>query len=101
MTAAPSDRQGVSIDELPAGTELEVETSSRTYRLRLLPDGEASISGHPKYCPQPVRVKWFGSSLRLSALRLHFLGLGMNLEFQHPVFGVVHTSRIVDVRQTK
>jgi hypothetical protein len=101
MTTALLEAEGVSIDQLPVGTQLDVETASRTYHLELLPGGEASISGHPKYCPQPVRVKLFGSSFGLSALRMHFLGMGMNLEFQHPVYGVVHTSRIVDVRQAK
>lgn len=94
------ETEGVSVDALPVGTELDVETLSRTYHVLLLPDGEASISGHPKYCPEPVRVKLCGSSFGLSSLRLHFVGRGMNLEFQHPVYGVVHTSRIVDVRQT-
>ena len=32
-------------------------------------------------------------------LRLHFIGRGMFLEFSHPVYGVVRTSRIEEIRE--
>jgi hypothetical protein len=34
-----------------------VETKHRTYRLECLGGEEVRISGHPSYCPQPIRAQ--------------------------------------------
>ncbi|MBI1787343.1 MAG: hypothetical protein HYR60_07310 [Acidobacteria bacterium] len=90
---------GIQTDSLTPGTLLEVATRSRSYRVEILPGGEALISGHPKYCPEPTCVRLHGSTWGHSLLRLHYIGKGMNLEFGHPQFGIVHTSPVLDVRE--
>jgi hypothetical protein len=89
---------GVYLDDLPAGASLEVETQNRSYRIVHYGHGEALIWGHPKFCPRPVRVKIHGSNWGGSMLKVRFIGRGMHLEFRHPEFRTIMTSRIVDVR---
>jgi len=91
---------GVSLRDLPPETTLEVHTQNRVYRLVCRPDGDALISGHPKYCPAPVRVKICGSNWGGSMLKLGYIGRGMHLEFRHPDYDrPIVTSRIVDIRE--
>jgi hypothetical protein len=89
---------GVKLDELPAGTELEVETENRYYAIEYRGDGKGIISGHPLFCPVPTLVQISGSTWGGSMLWIRFLGREMHLEFVHPVFGRITTSRIEDVR---
>ena len=42
---------GVYLRDLPDQSELEVWTQNRGYRLTVLADGHALISGHPEFCP--------------------------------------------------
>ena len=60
--------------------------------------GKELIWGHPQYCPEPVPVRIKGSTWGGSMLKLRFIGRGMRLEFRHPVFRTILTSRIVDIR---
>ncbi len=89
---------GVLLDELPDGAELEVETVNRCYRLQIRGRGEVLISGHPRFCPEPVLVKIHGSTWGGSILRRLFIGRGLRLEFRHPEHMTIVTSRIVDIR---
>ena len=61
-------------------------------------DGKALISGHPEFCPDPVLVTVDGSNWGGSMLKMSFIGRGMHLEFRHPAFQTIVTSRIVDIR---
>jgi hypothetical protein len=88
---------GIALDDLADGTVLEVETRHHVYRVKNLGDGRALISGHPEYCPEPVQVDMIGSDWGGDS-RLRFVGKGANLEFWHPVRGMVRTSRVLDVR---
>jgi hypothetical protein len=89
---------GVLLDHLPEGAELEVETENRCYHLRICGGGEALISGHPRYCPEPVKVKVHGSTWGGSLLRRLFIGRGLQLEFCHPEHMTILTSPVVDIR---
>ena len=89
---------GVYLDDLPSGASLELQTLNRTYRIVHYGQGEALIWGHPKFCPSPVRVKIHGSNWGGSMLKVRFIGRGMHLEFRHPEYRTIMTSRIVDVR---
>ncbi len=89
---------GVYLDDLPRGAEIEVETQNRFYRIVNRGGGSALISGHPKFCPRPVLVKIHGSNWGGSMLKLRFIGRGMHLEFLHPRFHTIITSRIVEIR---
>ena len=90
---------GVFLNHLPLGTQLEVETSNHRYWIENRGDGLARIAGHPSFCPAPVLVKLHGSTWGRAMLRLHFIGRGMFLEFRHPDYGVVRTSRISEIRE--
>lgn len=91
---------GVHLEDLPDGSALEIKTENRSYVLVLQGPGKALISGHPKFCPDPVLVSIHGSSWGGSMLKVAFIGRGMHLEFQHPEYQTITTSRIVDVRAT-
>jgi hypothetical protein len=90
---------GVYLHELPDQSTLEVVTQNRGYTLVVRRDGQAMISGHPEFCPEPVLVRITGSNWGGSMLKTAFLGRGMHLEYRHPKFrGPIVTSAIVDIR---
>jgi hypothetical protein len=89
---------GVFLDRLPPGAVLRVETQNRSYTLVNRGHGQALISGHPQFCPEPVLVHIEGSNWGGSMLKTAFIGRGMHLEFRHPEHRTVMTSRIVDVQ---
>jgi hypothetical protein len=89
---------GVCLDDLSEGARLEVETQNRWYTILIRGRGKELIWGHPQYCPDPVPVRIAGSTWGGSMLKLRFIGRGMRLEFRHPVFRTIITSRIVDIR---
>ena len=90
---------GVYLADLDTGVRLEVETQHHLYSLVNSGGGKALISGHPKYCPDPVEVLVAGSSAGGFPLKSSFIGRGMRLEFWHPTHALVTTSRIRDIRQ--
>jgi len=91
---------GVYLRDLPRESTLEVETQNRSYTIVLFESGAALISGHPRYCPEPVLVKIEGSNWGGSMLKPSFLGRGMHLEFRHPEYEQpIITSRILEIRQ--
>ena len=53
---------GVTLDELPVGAVVNVETANTLYRIENRGEGEALISGHPEICPEPVLVNFHGST---------------------------------------
>ncbi len=89
---------GVHLDDLGEGAVLEVETQNHWYTIVNRGRGEALISGHPQYCPDPVPVRIEGSTWGGSMLKVRFIGRGMRLEFRHPTYRTILTSRIVEIR---
>jgi len=92
---------GVCLDDLSEGVKLEVETQHHGYTILIRGRGEQLIWGHPQYCPDPVAVRIAGSSWGGSMLKLRFIGRGMRLEFGHPTYRRIVTSRIVDIRASR
>ena len=90
---------GVHLDRMLPGEVLEIETKDWTCRLEYCGDHLARVSGHARFCPHPVEVSVCGSTWGGSLLKQHFIGRGMHLEFIHPVYQRVLTSRIVEIRQ--
>lgn len=91
---------GVFLHEVPQHTVLEIQTSNRCYTAEVIGQGEMMISGHPRYCPEPVLVAVAGSSWGGSLLKVDFLGRGMNLEFHHPDYEApIVTSPIRQIRE--
>jgi hypothetical protein len=100
--AVPEVRpEGFAVDEMPVGAVLEVETGHSTYRVENRGEGKVLISGHPTYCPEPVVVDLHGSVGGGALLKIWFIEPGSKMEFQHPTFGVVRTSRVRSVREIK
>jgi hypothetical protein len=89
---------GVWLRDLLPGESLEIETKDWTCTLEYRGEYCALISGHPRFCPEPVEVAVCGSTWGGSLLKQHFIGRGMHLEFIHPVYQRVLTSRIVGIR---
>ncbi len=89
---------GVYLDELSEGAVLELETQHHSYTIVNRARGQALISGHPKFCPEPVPVSIEGSTWGGSMLKVRFIGRGMHLEFRHPTYNTITTSRVLDIR---
>jgi hypothetical protein len=89
---------GVHLDELSEGAVLEVETQHHLYTIVHQASGHALISSHPKYCPEPLPVMISGSTWGGSMLKVRFIGRGIHLEFCHPTYHIITTSRVVDIR---
>jgi len=91
---------GVFLNDLPPATVLEIETQNHCYQLVLLGENNALISGHPLYCPEPVRVAIAGSTWGGSMLKCRFVGRGMHMEFRHPKYRTpIVTSRVQEIRE--
>src|SRR5437868_13940910 len=89
---------GVYLDRMLPGEILEIQTRDWTCRLEYLGDYRAAVSGHARFCPEPVEVAVCGSTWGGSLLKQHFIGRGMHLEFIHPGFQRILTSRILEIR---
>ena len=90
---------GVSLHDLARGAVLEIETMDWICKLVYCGDYEAWVSGHPKFCPEPVRVYVAGSTWGGSMLKQFFIGRGMHVEFLHPVHQRILTSPVREIRE--
>jgi len=89
---------GVYLRNLLPGDVLEIETQDWVCNLVYCGDNEAFVSGHPKFCPEPVQVHICGSTWGGSMLKQYFIGRGMHLEFLHPQFQRILTAPILEIR---
>ena len=90
---------GVDLRHLSPGTVLEVQTRNHVYRIVSEQGEEAWISGNPVFCPDPVLVDIHGSTWGGSMIRKRYIGRGMHLEFGHPDYWRITTSRILEVQE--
>jgi len=94
---SPEVREGIELRSLRPGSLIDVETKSRHYHIECLGGEAIRISGHPKYCPDPVPAHLQGSLDKEGALEFGFIEPGMRmlvlLNDEHPVT----TSRVVSV----
>ncbi len=88
---------GVHLSGLHEGAELEIRTENRCYCLIYRGSGQAMLSGHPQFCPEPVMVRIHGSTWGGSMIKAEYIGRGMRLEFRHPDYKTVLTSRILEI----
>ena len=93
-----SEHEGLYLRDLEAGDVVEIFTQNRVYRMIYEGDGEAMISGHPEFCPEPIPVKILGSTWGGSMIKTDFIGCGMHLEFRPAGTRRVTTSRILEIR---
>jgi hypothetical protein len=93
---------GVFINELPPATVLEIQTQHHCYHVVLLDENNVLISGHPQYCPEPIRVAIAGSTWGGSMLKRRYVGRGMHMEFRHPEYQTpIVTSRVQEIREPR
>lgn len=97
--STPNVEDGVYLDQVPAGTQLIVQTVNRQYLLEAREGCEALLSGHPEYCPEPVDVTLYGSRSRKARLLPGFIGLGQCLVLVHPSGRFIRTTRVREVRK--
>jgi len=91
---------GVLLECLEPHTVLEIQTQHHCYTAVWLGGSEAFISGHPRFCPEPVLVAISGSTWGGSMLKMRFVGRGMHLEFCHPDYRTpIVTSTVRDIRE--
>lgn len=88
------------LEDLSPSTVLHIETKHHCYTTVVLRGSQVLISGHPTYCPQPIKVNISGSTWGGSMLKLRFIGRGMHLEFSHPEYRTpIITSPIQEIRE--
>jgi len=90
-----SSAPAISMEDLPLGTMLEVETRNRKYEMKILAGDRVLISGHPKYCPEPVVVFLCFASASSDTRQL---SEGTNLSYWHPHHGMIITSPVQQIR---
>ena len=93
---------GVKVDDIPVGHFIEVETQNTIYKIERREDG-TYISGHPKFCPEPIKVNIHGSTWGGSMIKKGFIGRGMSLEFNipdRPDLKTIKTSQIVEIKES-
>jgi hypothetical protein len=87
----------INCERLMPGSMIDVETKSRHYRIECLGGNSIRVSGHPDYCPEPVRASLQGSVDQEGVLELGSIGCGMRMIFlldnSHPIT----TSRVMNV----
>ena len=100
MAKAPQSAAGVGIvlTETSVGTEIEARTANNVYRLTHARQGLIEISGHPKYCPNPVCVPVGGARWLDHSSKLPFLAPGMSIQFADGTGRSVLTSIVQSIQ---
>ncbi len=89
---------GVYLRDLRCGALLEIIMADWNCTMLYCGGSEALISGHPRFCPDLVRVQINGSTWGGSMLKQGFIGRGMRLELLHPVHKRIITSVVQEIR---
>ena len=89
---------GILLTETPVGTEIEARTANNVYRLRHAQRGLIAISGHPKYCPDPVCIPVGGACWLDQSSESPFLAPGMSIQFVDRSGRSVVTSKIESIQ---
>ena len=69
----------LNCNDLAPGSLIDVETKSRHYRIECLGGSAIRVSGHPEYCPEPVRASLQGSVDREGTLEPGSINCGMRM----------------------
>lgn len=86
-----------NLEELKVGEKLLITTEKRTYTIERRPDG-FYISGHPQYCPTPVRTQMPGSIL-IGNTQMDFIIPNAPMGFEVEGQSKKKTSRVLKVRK--
>ena len=82
---------------LEPGSLIDVETTSRHYKIECLGGRAIRISGHPQYCPDPVDAEIQGSVTREGFLEEGIIERGTRLAFLIGRQFPVTTSKVLNV----
>ena len=85
--SVPLLANGLCLCDLPVGAAIDVITANRTYTIENRGQGRMLISGHPRYCPEPVLVDQVGP----------LITPGMCLTWSHPDYGRIRTSPVEQI----
>jgi hypothetical protein len=82
---------------LEPGSLIDVETTSRHYKIECLGGRTIRISGHPQFCPTPVVAELQGSVTREGILEEGIIEQGTRLAFLIGEQFPVTTSKVLKV----
>jgi hypothetical protein len=82
---------------LAPGSLIDVETKSRHYQIECLGGDAIRISGHPEYCPKPVKAKLQGCVDPYGVLEFGVVGCGKRMRFMLDEYHPITTSTVVHI----
>ncbi len=82
---------------LAPGSVIDIETKSRHYQIECLGGDSIRISGHPDYCPEPVRARLQGSIDPYGVLEFGTVGRGKRMRFMVDEYHPITTSTVVSI----
>src|ERR1700689_4386781 len=85
----------LDLQNLDPSSSIDVETSSRHYKIECLGGNVIRISGHPEFCPEPVTAHLQGSFDREGNFEFGRIGCGRRLRFLLGGERPVTTSRVI------
>src|SRR5580658_7087351 len=83
---------------LEPGSVIDIETTSRHYRIECLGGNAIRISGHPQFCPTPVVARLEGSVTSEGTLDKGIIERGMRLVFLIADHCPMTTSKVLHVQ---
>jgi len=89
--------EAVDLHQLSPGSLVDVETTSRRYRIEYVGGNTMRISGHPRFCPTPVVAELQGSVDSEGMYESGQIRPGKHLVFVLDHERPVTTSKIVSV----
>ena len=97
MTASVDIREGVDFKTLAPGCVVDVETKSRHYLIECLGGNAMRISGHPQYCPDPVKAELQGSVDLAGEVETGCIRPGKHMAFMLDEHIPMTTSKVLSV----
>lgn len=89
---------GLFLSKTPLGAVIEAATANSVYRMVHVAPNTVEISGHPLYCPLPMRVSLTGTRWLDTTLADCYIAPGMRLQLVDRSGRSVLTSRIKAVQ---
>jgi hypothetical protein len=89
---------GIFLSQTPLGAVIEAATANSVYRIVHVAPNTVEISGHPVYCPVPMRVSLTGTRWLDTTLQDCYIAPSMRLQLVDRSGRSVLTSRIRSVQ---
>lgn len=88
----PQTCEAVSVNRLPRGTRILLQTANRVYAIETSGGFDVTLRGHPEYCPEAVTVYVRGSRRPRLPLEPGLIRCGARIDFWNPARGIITTS---------